>query len=130
MFTITNKQMEALKQIEIEKFVEKCVVFLKNNFEDWCASKSINEIEYFIYEMLSLGDQYHIKKQINLQKLMFFKIEYDFEMPLKRNLIEKIDELGRNEDYRIKQFNKALSKIKHRRKFDESEYSDDLYWLN
>lgn len=108
MFVIKNKQMEAFRQIEVEKFVQKSVVFLQNNFADWCVDKERDEIEAFIYEMIDFGEQYDIKKQLNLQKLMFFKIEFGFDVPLVEGLEEILGDIGKNESWRVKCFYKSL----------------------
>lgn len=100
--------MEAFRQIEVEKFVQKSVVFLQNNFADWCVDKEQEAIEAFIYEMIAFGEQYDIKKRLNLQKLMFFKIEFGFDVPLVEELEEILGEVDMNESYRVKSIYKSL----------------------
>jgi len=127
MLVITNKQMEAFRQIEVEKFVQKSVVFLHNNFADWCADKTPDDIEAFIYEMIAFGEQYEIKKQLNLQKLMFFKIEFGFDVPLVVELEGILGEVEKNEGYRVKCFYKLLLSGDIVIKMEKEERLD---WLN
>lgn len=116
--------MEAFRQIEVEKFVQKSVLFLKNNFADWCADKRQEEIEAFIYKMIEFGEQYDIKKQLNLQKLMFFKIEFEFDIPLVKVLEEILNEVEKNESYRVTQFYKTLDSNNLLTKNDDT----DSWW--
>ncbi len=100
--------MEAFRQIEVEKFVQKSVVFLRQNFPEWCTDKEQEEIEAFIHEIIAFGEQYDIRKQLNLQKLMHFKIKYEFDIPLVEHLEAILSPIDTNESYRVKYFYKSL----------------------
>ena len=108
MLIIKDIQMEAFRRIEVEKFVQKSVVFLQENFPDWCANKEQDEIEAFIHEIITFGEQYEIRKQLNLQKLMHFKISYEFDIPLVEHLEAILSPVDTNESYRVKCFYKSL----------------------
>jgi len=127
MLVITNKQMEAFRQIEVEKFVQKSVAFLRDNFADWCVDKEQEEIESFIYEMIEFGEQYEIKKQLNLQKLMFFRIEFRFDIPLVGELEEILGAVNKNESFRITQFYKMLDIGKLN--FKQNFITEEIDWI-
>ena len=111
MLIIKDIQIEAFRQIEVEKFVQKSVVFLQENFADWCADKEQEAIETFIHEIIEFGEQYEIRKQLNLQKLMHFKISYEFDIPLVEHLEAILSPVDTNESYRITQFYKTLDTV-------------------
>ncbi len=100
--------MEAFRQIEVEKFVQKSVVFLRQNFPEWCEGKEEQEIEAFIHEIIAFGEQYEIRKQLNLQKLMHFKITYEFDIPLVEHLEAILNKKEWGENYKIKCFQGGL----------------------
>ena len=108
MLIIKDIQMKAFRQIEVEKFVQKSVVFLQENFADWCADKEQEAIETFIHDIIAFGEQYEIRKQLNLQKLMHFKITYEFDIPLVEHLEAILSPVDTNESYRVKCFYKSL----------------------
>lgn len=110
MFILKNKQIETFKEIERGKFVEKSLVFLDYNFPDWTKGKKEKELKKFINDMIDLGEQYHIFKEINVQKLMFYKINFDFEIPVLEKFEEIIKPQALSEDKRIQKFYKALFK--------------------
>ncbi len=118
--------MEAFRQIEVEKFVQKSVVFLQQNFADWCADKEQEAIEAFIHGIIAFGEQYEIRKQLNLQKLMHFKITYEFDVPLVEHLEEILSQVETNESYRVKCFYKSLLNkelpVKKEEKMDEFDW--------
>lgn len=120
--------MEAFRKIELEKFVQKSVIFLRENFTDWSADKEQKGIEVFIYEIFEFSEQYEIRKQLNLQKLMYLKIEFGFEMPLVKEFEDILGEVEQNESYRVKCFNKILLNKEIPEKREKLE--NDLDWLN
>lgn len=133
MLVITNQQMEAFRQTQVEKsmakFVQKSVTFLQQNFSDWCVEKELSEIEAFVQTMIEFGEKYKIRKKRNLQKLMFLKIEYKFDIPLSESLNNILLPVDIDETYRLTQFYKILDKssakkTKHLSK-QQSEESDN-----
>ncbi len=118
--------MKAFRQIEVEKFVQKSIVFLQENFADWCADKEQETIEAFIHEIIAFGEQYEIQKQLNLQKLMHFKITYEFDIPLVEHLEAILSPVDTNESYRVKCFYKSLLNnelpVKHERKEEDFDW--------
>ena len=127
MFIITKQQMEAFQQAEVEKFVEISVVFLQENFTDWCEGKGREAIEQFIREMMTFGKQYGIYTEINIQKLMHYKIEFDFDIPLQTALATELRKPDIHEDHRVNFFyeklipNNTLNKT-------STEEDEDEWW--
>jgi len=68
MFVIKNIQIEAFKKIEIQKFINKSIEFLKENFAEWCAEKEDEELEKFINEIIDFAKKYKISTQKSIDK--------------------------------------------------------------
>ncbi len=120
--------MEAFRQIKVEKFVQKSIVFLRQNFPEWCANKEQEEIETFIHEIIVFGEQYEIRKQLNFQKLMHFKIKYEFDIPLVEHLEAILSPVDMNESYRVKCFYKSLLNDEFPGK--QKDETEKLDWFN
>ena len=115
MLVIKDIQLEAFKKREITKFVEKSKLFLQQNFENWCRKKEENAIEFFINRTIEFGAEMNIRKQNNLQKLMFLQIEYQLNFPLngepEKIMIEKVVP----EDHRLANLFKKLDQLSNRK---------------
>jgi len=112
MLTISKKQYEVFFNKEKDKFIEKSIVFLKENFLDWTKDKSESELVDFIEEIIDFGEQYNILSQLNLQKLMYYKIDLEFDIPLNEKLEESINIRNRHEEFLLRSFHRALTTSK------------------
>ena len=92
---ITNKQIEELNKNKVDNFIGQSILFLQLNFSTWCNEKTADMIRQFIFSMIEFGNTNNIKKGNNLQKLMHYKIEYQFEIPLH----EKLEKILTNADW-------------------------------
>ena len=95
---INASQVKAFSNSKWEEFIQKSFPFLRDNFKEWCMDRKDDELRKFILETVDFGEKYGIGKEINVQKLMHFKIEFNFDLK-KYNVLQK--ELNRadiNED--------------------------------
>lgn len=108
MFQLTDRQFLAFHDLQKEGFVDKCKTFLKDNFPNWCSEHSNEEIEIFIRKMLTFGHEHAINKEINLQRLMYLKIRFNYKIPLDDDIevILKDDEVG--ESRRLKKLHQLM----------------------
>ena len=106
---ITNKQLEELDKNKLENFIGQSIIFLQLNFKEWCNGKTAELIRQFIVSMIAFGNTYNIKKGNNLQKLMHYKIEYQFDIPLHEKLEKILTNPGWNENARIENLYLILS---------------------
>jgi hypothetical protein len=83
---INKKQLEQFDKLNIEKFVTLTLAFLKDNFKDWIAGKDETELRNFIIRMTEWAAKYNIHAGINIQKLIHYKIEYGWDIPLHKKL--------------------------------------------
>ncbi len=93
---------------KLEQFISTSLLFLRENFPEWSQTKEDKFLRDFINKMIQFGREYNILKEINVQKLMAYKIEYDFVMPLKNDRKIKLNQQDFEEDYRMDQFYIAL----------------------
>jgi len=110
MFTLQQKQISTFEKIEVDKFVQKTMVFLKYNYQDWAKNKSDEELKKYVLEVIDLGKKYAVYKEVNIQKLLFLNRQFSFSLPLTFAHRSILMEKELNEDIRIKQFYKLLSK--------------------
>jgi len=111
MFTLQQKQIANFTKIEEAKFVQKTVVFIKYNYRDWTKNRSDEELEDFVNEMILIGKKSEIFKEVNIQKLIFLNIQFQYPLPLTFAHRILLKEENIDEDHRVKKFYKALLNI-------------------
>ena len=104
MLQITTAQNQRLVAEVTQNFVAKCVLFVDNNFADWCADKAADEKQSFVNLMVDFAHAHNVMGELNIQKLIFWKIEYDFAMPLADYQQYKLQRKEFDENYRVAQF--------------------------
>lgn len=70
----------------MRRFVKKCVGFIRCNFDIWSHGKDDDDLTRFIREVIELAHRYNIRKEINIQKLIAYKIEFGYTPALPNNL--------------------------------------------
>ncbi len=108
MFVIKDSQIAAFQEKELGKFVQKSVIFLQSNFENWCSEKNQQDLEKFIVQTIKYGKESNIRKQQCIQKLMFLQIEYKFSFPIKGEEEKILSEAKKPEDVRLTKLHKYL----------------------
>ena len=99
-----------LRRNALERFIIKSISFLKKNFLAWSLHRSDEAIRLFVEETIRFGERYNVNKEINLQKLMHYQIEYSFEIPLSGYLQKRLAEKDMNETQRVERFYFGLIK--------------------
>jgi len=102
--------MEAFQEIEREKFIVKSLHFLEKNFPEWCADKDENERREFINFSIDFGEKYDIRKEINLQKMMVFDIQYEL-LQREKEIKDILETVFQEEDNKIKTIEKHYNEI-------------------
>ncbi len=98
MMKINASQVKAFSHSKWEEFIQKSLPFLRDNFKEWCVDRKEDELRKFILETVDFGKQYRIGKEINIQKLMHFKIEFNFNLKKYDVLQKEINRADINED--------------------------------
>jgi len=94
----------------LENFILKCREFLLLNYPDHFAKDEIIKMDNFILKAISFGEMYEIYHEMNIQKLMAIKMEYQIldydELP---TLLEEILTYpSRDEDTKVNYFHKQI----------------------
>jgi len=113
ILVIRKEQMALFQSHALEQFIIKSISFLKKNFLVWSLHRSDEAIRLFVEETIRFGGGYNIRKQINLQKIMHYQIEYSFEIPLSGYLQERLAGKDLNETQRVERFYFGLIKNQH-----------------
>lgn len=108
MLKISQNQFLVFKNVYIEKFIIDSIEFLNSNFAQWVKNKSKDELDNFVRDTIEFAQLYSIKKEINVQKLMYFRINFNFPIPLTIEHRNLLLETEKNEDGRMRNFYKIL----------------------
>lgn len=57
MLVIKQKQLEAFKEASYERFIEKSLIFLDENFSAWARGQREEELRAFIIETIEFGEK-------------------------------------------------------------------------
>jgi len=101
MLIISKAQMKVFKDHSTEEFVQRTVVFLRENTPDWAVRRTDEAIAEHVRDLIAWGHEVGIRKEINLQKLMYHVIKYKLPIPFNDRVLNVLD--GEvSEDRRIK----------------------------
>lgn len=107
---IATQQLEALGAPHKEAFIVKTLVFLRKECGLWAELKTEEEIIGHIVEMIKVGDEFDIRKEINIQKVIYYQIKCDLSLPFTSRLQSILAPEGLNEDTRVLNMIKYLNK--------------------
>ena len=107
---IRQEQLEKLGAPEKEKFILKTIEFLDENLPDWAHSKNEEEIRKYIEDMITIGRCKNVKKEINIQRLLYHSILRQIPNPsaIARDILTYSEEEDEND--RVKNFINLLRK--------------------
>lgn len=111
---LKNSQIEQFKRYMLEKFFINTILFLRNNFPEWCEGKNDEELGEFINLIMKFGKNYQIYSEVNLQKLMHYQILYKFDIPVHPKLEAKLSDFSQDENFRIENFYLGLESGNYR----------------
>jgi len=78
---IRHEQMAAFDQNEREKFIFESISFLRETLQIWSMGKCDEDIRRFAKKMVDMAHRRNIHQEINIQKLMHYKIQYAYDIP-------------------------------------------------
>jgi len=109
MFHIRKEQNAVLSENLMAGFKARTLLFLKENASEWCKDQDDEQLRDFIDSMIEFAQGCHVLNEDNMQKLMLYKIEYNFDIPLTDYKQMKLAREDFGEDYRMSQFYLALT---------------------
>jgi hypothetical protein len=96
--------MEAMERGMMKRFIDKTVDFIRINFPEWSCRQSDDALIYFVETMIKLAEEHGIRKEISIQKLIAYKITFQFSTPLPPQLDFALNRAGLDEDSRLEFF--------------------------
>jgi len=97
MMIVTDKQLEAFRQIEEEKFIAQTLDFVKENCRVWTKDKKEEELKRYVDKQIQLFQFHDIKSKANIQDLIFANIIYNKGGKLTNKELDKLHEEKTNE---------------------------------
>ncbi len=107
---IKDSQISVLGSQPREGFIVNTVNFLRGNAEEWSSKRTDEQVRGVIEEMIEIGEKNHIRKEINIQKLLYYSIVNELQIPFSEAIHEIIQAPDLGEDLRTKNFIKAIVK--------------------
>ncbi|MBP6311718.1 MAG: hypothetical protein KA408_05570 [Flavobacteriales bacterium] len=99
---IAQQQLEALGAPHKEAFIAKTLVFLRKECAQWAMNKEDEVIVESIENMIYFAKRYDVKKEVNVQKLLYHWIQSELELPFKQPLKDALMQENVSEDKRVK----------------------------
>lgn len=106
---IKENQLVSLGLKSHHDFIEKTVIFLRENTPEWAASKEDDEIKTHIENMIVMARDRNIAKEINIQKLLYHCYRYGLPIPFSKRMEELLAFDILSEDERVKRLIKERS---------------------
>ena len=107
---VSENQLKAVGAPSYEKFILKTIQFLKKNTPEWAEGKDDKEMRGPIEEMIEIGKELNIRKEVNIQKLLYYAITKELQIPFSAALQEILRTPDVGEDLRTKNLIKAIVK--------------------
>ena len=111
---ITNNQIAVFENHKFEKFVARSILYLKLHFPAWTKDKDDSELSKFIDEYTELGKLYKIFNEVNIQKIMKCKLDFEFNLLAYRKLQDVLTRNDQDEDVRVENFYNSLASGSYR----------------
>jgi len=110
MLTIRKEQFQAFATNEMEKFILDTTAWIKENEPNWFSdNKQKIEIQKFIKELIIFAKKCNVHKEINIQRLVYYKIKYNYDLPLSKGLNDTLTEENLEEEKRVQNFFLSLT---------------------
>lgn len=105
---IKEKQIQSLGSKSEQEFIEKTISFLRENTPDWAIFKEDDEIKNHIESMIEMCRDRSVKKEVNMQKIMYHCYRYGLPIPFSKRMEELLAFDVLSEDERVKRLIKAI----------------------
>lgn len=111
MLVIEEEQMNVLGQAEMKHFIDITLDFLKLNFPEWSRNQTGAALTSFISDMIHFAQEHDIRREIGIQKLIAYKIIYQYPIPLSPQLDFVLTRAGLDEDSRLEYFKRHIEDV-------------------
>ncbi|MFZ1399076.1 MAG: hypothetical protein WAS33_19375 [Candidatus Promineifilaceae bacterium] len=100
---IATQQLEALGAPHKEAFIAKTIAFLRKECAEWASSKKDDEIRESVERIINIGKKHGIKKEINVQRLLYHMALKFMSIKRIENAMEVQTDMDISEDRRTKE---------------------------
>ena len=83
--------------------------FLKSHVPNWYKEKTDAELNQYIDDMVNFAHECHVYKEANIRKLIVFRFNPGFDIPLSDFRYMKLCRKNFREDFRVDQFCTSLT---------------------
>lgn len=107
---IRTSQISVFEQVSRSEFVKKCRSFVKKNFPGQYGLADAGIIDGLTLRVMEFGQKYRITGELNLQKLIFIQIKYDYlaHAGLSKELKRILTFPSRRENDKVNYFHKQI----------------------
>lgn len=111
MLVIGERQMEAMGKGMMDRFVAITLDFIRINFPEWSSNQSEDTLTAFVRSMIKFAQEHEIRQEISIQKLIEYKILFQFDIPLSPQLASILRKVGLGEDTRLEYFKRQFEDL-------------------
>ncbi|GFO58414.1 hypothetical protein GMST_07390 [Geomonas silvestris] len=111
MLVISERQMEAMGKAMMDRFVAITLDFIRINFPEWSGSQSNDALTAFVRSMIKFAQEHEIRQEISIQKLIEYKILFQFDTPLSPQLVSILTKVDLAEDSRLEYFKRQIEDL-------------------
>ena len=109
MLILRKEQMDAMANAMQKNFLFRSLSVLERKSEIWSRDRTDDEKRKFVEDMVEFAHGNEIFKEMNIQKLMVWKLEHDYAIPLTAYLSFILNRPAFYEEYRLEQFLRAIT---------------------
>lgn len=106
--TEVSKNETATEQQQKKRFIGMTVNFIRKNFGEWSGKQSDSDLTKFIENMIEFAEKHDVLSGPSIQKLIAYKIIYDFSIPLPPHLRFILKRPGLDEYARLQYFERQF----------------------
>lgn len=106
---LNSSQLQSFSKSEEENFIRNSLTFIHKELSSLVHWANEEEARLFIRSIIDFSLAYEIRSELNIQKLMYYKLRFNFHIPLAKNHERLLsDKINPNENVRLKRFFEAL----------------------
>jgi hypothetical protein len=126
MFVIGPEMMEAMERDSMKRFIAKTLAFIRMNFPEWSSAHPEDVLHEFILAMIKFAQEHDIREEISIQKLIAYKITFQFSIPLRSQLDSILKKSGLDESSRLEYFQRQIEDMSPLIKLELADAAESL----
>jgi hypothetical protein len=111
MLFVSAEQMAVMESTMMKRFIDKTLDFIRINFLEWSSQQTDDVLTGFVRDMIKFAQDHEICKEISIQKLIEYQIDFKFSIPLRSQLENTLRRPGLDEDSRLEYFKRQIEDL-------------------